>query len=70
MKVRGAAKLGATLAGMREEVALYRELAVLVTDVPLAESLDDLCWRGAPRAEFEAISARLGGVRYQPRQWL
>ncbi len=70
VKVRGAAKLGATLAGMREEVALYRELAVLVTDVPLAESLDDLCWRGAPRAEFEAISARLGGVRYQPRQWL
>ena len=70
VKVRGAAKLGVTLAGMREEVALYRELAVLVTDVPLAESLDDLCWRGAPRAEFEAISARLGGVRYQPRQWL
>lgn len=70
VKVRGAAKLGATLAGMREEVALYRELAVLVTDVPLTESLDDLCWRGAPRADFDAISARLGGVRYQPRQWL
>tara|TARA_Y100001934_G_C12282485_1_gene740647 strand:+ start:73 stop:942 length:870 start_codon:yes stop_codon:yes gene_type:complete len=70
VKVRGAAKLSATLEAMREEVALYRELAVLVTDVPLAESLDDLRWRGAPRADFEAMSARLGGVRYQPHQWL
>lgn len=70
VKVRGAAKLGVTLAGMRQEVALYRELAVLKTDVPLAESLDDLRWRGARRAEFESVAARLGGVRYQPRQWL
>lgn len=70
VKVRGAAKLGTTLARMRKEVALYRELAVLVTDVPLTESLDDLCWHGAPRAAFEAVTARLGGVRYQPRQWL
>ena len=70
VKVRGAAKLGVTLAGMREEVALYRQLAVLVTDVPLEETLDDLCWRGAPRADFESVAARLGGVRYQPRKWL
>ena len=70
VKVRGAAKLGGTLAGMRKEVALYRELAMLVTDGPLTEARDDLCWQGAPRDAFEAGRARLGGVRYQPRQWL
>ena len=35
VKVRGAAALAQNLAGMREEAALYRELATLRTDAPL-----------------------------------
>lgn len=68
--VRGAPRLGAMLAGMRDEVNLYRQLAVLDEDVPLAESLADLEWHGAPKDRFDAIAAKLGGVRYQPRKWL
>ena len=68
-EIRGAAKLAATLAAMRKEAELYRKLAVLVTDVPLAESLDDLRWRGANREKFERISARVGGFGVNPRRW-
>jgi 5'-3' exonuclease len=46
--VRGADRLAATLAGHREEALLYRTLTRLRTDAPLAESLDDLAWRGPP----------------------
>lgn len=49
LKVRGAEKLAATLAAHRAEAMLYRTLATLRLDVPLAESLDDLRWQGAPR---------------------
>ena len=68
-EIRGSAKLAATLAAMRKEVTLYRKLAVLVTDVPLAESLDDLRWRGADREKFERVSARVGGFDVNPRRW-
>ena len=46
VKVRGAAALAASLRTHREEAFLFRRLAILRTDVPLAESLDDLRWRG------------------------
>jgi hypothetical protein len=39
-------EFGAVVAG-RESALLYRELARLRFDVPLAETLDDLCWLGA-----------------------
>ncbi len=68
-EIRGAARLAATLTAMREEAALYRRLAVLVTDVPMAESLDDLRWRGADREKFERVSARVGGFGVNPRRW-
>ncbi len=52
--IRGAAQLARELEAGREAAALYRRLATLVTEVPLAESLEDLRWRGIPRARFEA----------------
>ncbi len=52
--VRGAAALAENLHARRDEVELYRRLATLRTDVPLAESLDDLRWRGA---EIDALRA-------------
>jgi 5'-3' exonuclease len=61
VNVRGAAQLATALREHRDEAFLFRELATLVVDVPLvSESLDDLRWRGAHRAEFTAIAERLG----------
>jgi 5'-3' exonuclease len=58
--VRGAATLAASLRDHRAEALLFRELATLVTDVPLPETLDDVRWRGAPRAAFVAMAEQLG----------
>ena len=69
VRVRGAARLADALNAMREEARLYRRLAVLAEDVPLAESLADLCWKGADRAAVEAVSVRLGGLDVMPAQW-
>ena len=69
VKLRSAMRLAATLHEMRDEVALYKTLATLAEDVPLAESLEDLRWRGAHRARFEALAKTLGGVPARPRLW-
>ncbi len=69
VKLRGAMRLAATLHEMRDEVALYKTLATLAEDVPLAESLEDLRWRGAHRTRFEALAKTLGGVPARPRLW-
>ena len=69
VRVRGAARLAAALNAMRREVALYRHLATLVEDVPLAGSLAGLQWAGADRAAVEAISARIGGLDLVPPRW-
>jgi len=58
--VRGAARLARTLGAEREAALLYRRLATLVTDAPLAEPLEALRWDGIPRAGFEAWCARAG----------
>jgi 5'-3' exonuclease len=61
--VRGAAVLAANLSANREAAALFRTLATLRTDVPLAESVDDLLWRGPDAAAFEALAAEVGDPR-------
>lgn len=60
VKVRGAKGLGAVLAESREDAILYRTLARLRLDVPLAESVDDLHWRGADRATLESFCEEIG----------
>jgi 5'-3' exonuclease len=60
VKVRGAAAIAASLAERREEAKLYRELATLRLDVPLAESLDQLEWRGVRDPDFQEFCAQLG----------
>ena len=59
VKVRGAERLSATLAERRDEALLYRRLATLREDVPLAHSLAALEWRGA-RPELRDFCARIG----------
>jgi 5'-3' exonuclease len=57
--VRGADRLVATLAARRDEALLYKRLATLRTDVPLAESVGDLEYKGA-RPELRAFCERIG----------
>ena len=54
-----ASRLAESLRTHQEEVLLYRRLATLRNDVPLAEQLGDLEWRGA-RARLKAICRDLG----------
>ncbi|MES1209910.1 MAG: 5'-3' exonuclease H3TH domain-containing protein [Pseudomonadota bacterium] len=72
VRPRRADELAATLAAHREEARLYRHLATLVDTVPLSESLDDLRFRGVPRAVFEDWCERLGvnTLRTAPRRWV
>jgi 5'-3' exonuclease len=70
--VRGAERLAATLAGRREEALLYRTLATLALDVPLAEDLAGLEWRGVPRQAFGAFCDEVGGeggLRARPHKY-
>ena len=59
VRVRGAARLAAALAGRRGEAMLFRELATLRTDAAVFASAAELRWLG-PAPEFAEIAARLG----------
>jgi 5'-3' exonuclease len=69
--IRQGEKLAATLAREMALALLYRKLATLVDDVPLAETLDDLAWSGVPRAAFEAFCDRVESstLRERPTRW-
>ena len=58
--VRSAAKLAMTLAANRELAMLYRTLTTLRRDVPLAETLDDLEWKGVDEARYSEVCQRWG----------
>ena len=65
--VRGKERLAASLRERRDEAVLYKKLATLRTDVPLAEDLGALEWRGAPRARLERLLARIGALELLDR---
>jgi 5'-3' exonuclease len=58
--VRGADKLAAALVDNLEDVLLYRDLTTLRLDVPIAEDLADLEWKGVPRESFLAFCTEMG----------
>jgi 5'-3' exonuclease len=66
VSVRGAARLAATLAEQRERALLFRALATLRTDAPVAADVDALCWTG-PRPGFAEWAARLGSPALRER---
>ena len=68
---RGALTLATTLAAHRAEALLYRKLATLIEDVPIAESLEDLRFRGVSREAFTKWCDELGVARLRsvPKRW-
>jgi len=71
VKPRGALQLATTLAERREEAFLYRKLATLVETAPVADTLEELRFRGVPRAEFEDWCRAVGSTTLAtaPRRW-
>jgi 5'-3' exonuclease len=71
VKPRGALQLAATLSARREDAMLYRRLATLVEDAPVAQTLDEVAFHGVPRARFETWCDALGvtALRSAPRKW-
>ncbi len=69
--VRSADKLAATLGAHLEDALLYRRLATLIEDVPLPQSLEELRWKGVPRARFSAWCAEheAPGLLSRPGRW-
>jgi 5'-3' exonuclease len=65
--VRGASALAGSLRASRADAMLFKRLATLRTDAPLPETLDDLRWIGARRAELEALCAELGDEDFTNR---
>jgi 5'-3' exonuclease len=65
--VRGAAGLAESLRQHRQAAALYRVLATLRADVPLAEDVEDLRWQGARKRELTALCRELGDERLLER---
>jgi 5'-3' exonuclease len=57
--VRGAASLAATFDAGFADALLYRRLATLRTDAPIACAPDDLAWRGADPVRLPALCAAL-----------
>jgi 5'-3' exonuclease len=58
--VLGASALAESLRANRDDVLLFRRLATLRTDAPLAESLDALRWRGPDDTALAALAGELG----------
>jgi len=72
VSVRGAATLAMALKERHDEALLYRELALLSLDAPIPQrSVDELRWRGVPRAPFEALVERLAApaLRGRVHRW-
>ena len=57
--IASARRLATSLFTSWEDALLFRTLATLRLDAPVAESVDELCWKG-PRPEFEGSCAQMG----------
>lgn len=71
VKVRGGPALAASLAAHHEDAFLYRQLATLRLDAPIAEELTQLEWQGVRRQTFQELCAELGFDRLAtaPERW-
>jgi 5'-3' exonuclease len=71
VKVRGAAKLAATLREQRELALLFKDIATLRTDADIPQTLEELRWKGAHKAAFHALCDELGfdSIKNRPTKW-
>ncbi len=67
VEVRGAKTLGAKLEAARDDAFLSKRLATLATDAPVSAGLRELEWKGADRAETEAVFEGLGFPHFAQR---
>jgi 5'-3' exonuclease len=67
VKVRGADRLAAVLEASREQAQLYKLLATLRRDVPLAEDTAALAWQGPDEAALAVLADKLGQPRLGER---
>ena len=69
--VRGAKSLATSLSDNMEAALLYRQLATLRLDVPIAEGLDDLAWQGANQEPYQQLCDELefGRLRDGVGRW-
>ena len=58
--VRGADRLAAALRAQRADAMLYKLLATLRLDCPIACDVDAIAWRGTDRAALATLCAELG----------
>ena len=63
--VRSAEKLATTLSISRTEAALFKQLATLITTVPVGD-IADWKWHG-PTERFEAVAEKLGAPQLVER---
>ena len=70
--LRQRVRLAESLQAAGDEVLLYKTLATLRYDVPLAEGLSDLEWRGARRKDYTEFCHALGltSLVDRPKRWL
>lgn len=66
VKVRGATKLGATLAAQRDDALLFRKIATVVRDAPGIGLVDEWRWAG-PSEAFDEICDYLESPALAPR---
>ena len=71
VKVRGGPALASCLAAHHADAFLYRQLATLRLDAPIAEELAQLEWQGVRRQPFQELCAELGFDRLAaaPERW-
>ena len=71
VNVRGAKSLAVSLSDNMAAALLYRQLATLHLDVPIAEDLAQLEWQGARREEYQQFCDELGFGRLAeaPERW-
>ncbi len=69
--VRGAKTMAVNLAQRRDDADLFKDLATLRTDAPIAETLDELRWQGAHATQYRSLCAELGFQRLAdaPASW-
>ena len=70
--VRGAKSLAASLSENKDAALLYRRLATLRLDVPIAQDPPQLEWQGACREPYQQLCAELGFGRLldAPERWV